>query len=272
MTMQCEEVRRLVDLYNDDQLDVERSIEFEEHLEGCPPCAQVVASARSLSEGVRSSGIYREMPAGMSARIRSVVLEEAGISEQRSMKKPSTAPRTKLSTIWWRPALIGLAAVLILAVFIWRWVPYGIRSGDQNPLLAQEVLDSHVRSLMADHLFDVPSTDQHTVKPWFDGKLDFAPPVIDLVSDGFELAGGRLDYINGRPVATTVYRRRKHIVNLMMWPENGEAAPSATIRNGYNLLHWKTGGMEYWAVSDLNLEELREFVALIRSRAPAVVR
>jgi anti-sigma factor RsiW len=269
MTMQCEDVRRLIDLYNDDQLDVERSIELEEHLENCPQCAEEVQSAKRLSATVRSSGVYGEIPAGMTARIRGAVLQEAGI---RAPSKPRIVPHAKTSAKWWRPALIGVAAVLILTVFLWRWIPYGIRSGDQNPLLAQEVLDSHVRSLMADHLFDVPSSDQHTVKPWFDGKLDFAPPVIDLAGDGFELAGGRLDYIDGRPVATTVYRRRKHVINLMMWPENGQSPVAATMRNGYNLLHWREGGLEFWAVSDLNPQELREFVALIRNKAPAVVR
>jgi anti-sigma factor RsiW len=272
MTMQCEDVRRLVDLYNDDQLEVERSIELEEHLESCRQCSEALQSAKRLSAAVKTSGVYGEMPAGMTARIRTAVFEEAGLEEQAKPSKPRLVPRAKSSASWWRPALVGLAAVLILTVFLWRWVPYGIRSGDQNPLLAQEVLDSHVRSLMADHLFDVPSTDQHTVKPWFDGKLDFAPPVIDLAGDGFELAGGRLDYIDGRPVATTVYRRRKHVINLMMWPENGTSAVAATMRNGYNLLHWREGGLEFWAVSDLNPQELREFATLIRSKAPAVVR
>jgi anti-sigma factor RsiW len=107
------------------------------------------------------------------------------------------------------------------------------------------------------------------VKPWFDGKLDFSPPVVDLSPEGFELAGGRLDYISGRPVATVVYRRRKHVINLSMWPENADAPLSAIFRNGYHLLHWQTRGMEYWAVSDLNPEELREFVRLLEAKASA---
>src|SRR5581483_1918223 len=125
---------------------------------------------------------------------------------------------------------------------------------------------SHVRSMMADHLFDVPSSDQHTVKPWFDGKVDFAPPVIDLASEGFEMAGGRLDYIAGRPVATVVYRRRKHVINLMMWPEHGKEPVNAIMRNGYNMLYWKNGSLEFWAVSDLNAQEMREFVELVQKK------
>ena len=233
MTMNCEEAHPIIELYADDQLDVERSLEVERHLETCEACSRSVQSARALSAAVRSSGIYGEAPAGLHA------------------------------------LAIGLAAALILAVFAWQRLPFGSRPGEQNPLLAQEILDSHVRSLMADHLYDVPSTDQHTVKPWFDGKLDFSPPVVDLSPEGFELAGGRLDYISGRPVATVVYRRRKHVINLSMWPENADAPLSAIFRNGYHLLHWQTRGMEYWAVSDLNPEELREFVRLLEAKASA---
>jgi anti-sigma factor RsiW len=265
MTMKCEEARPLIDVYADDQLELARSLEIEEHLESCPECGRSLQSARELSSAVRASGLYGEAPAGLHSRVRLAVLEEAGVRETRPLS-PISPSRPALA--WWRPLSIGLAAALILAVFGWQRLPFGSRPGEQNPLLAQEVLDSHVRSLMADHLFDVPSTDQHTVKPWFDGKLDFSPPVVDLTSDGFELTGGRLDYISGRPVATVVYRRRKHVINLSMWPEKNDAPLSAIFRNGYHLLHWQTRGMEYWAVSDLNPEELREFVRLLEAKSP----
>jgi anti-sigma factor RsiW len=192
------------------------------------------------------------------------MLREAGVEEP---SKVQVAPPRRAVIGWWRPLGIAAAAILILAVFAWRWVPTHPANREQNTLLAQEVLDSHVRSMMADHLFDVPSTDQHTVKPWFDGKLDFSPPVVDLTPQGFELTGGRLDYIDGRPVATVVYRRRKHIINLSMWPDNATAPLTATMRNGYNLLHWKNGALEFWAVSDLNASELREFVGFIQANA-----
>ncbi len=266
MTMQCEEARSLIDLYADGELDVPRSVELERHVGTCEECAREVAAARNLSRSVRSSGVYGAMPAGLASRVRAVVIEEAGVSGAPRLKPP----RPVVPVRWWRPAAIALAALVILAVVALRWIPGTVRPARQDALLAQEVLDSHVRSLMADHLFDVPSTDQHTVKPWFDGKLDFAPPVVDLGANGFELAGGRLDYIDGRPVATVVYRRRKHIINLSMWPDTAAAPLRATMRNGYNLLHWQQGGLDYWAVSDLNPQEMREFVALIQDKAPAV--
>lgn len=259
--MQCEEARQQVDLYADRELGLSQSLELERHLQTCTDCARALENARSLSSAVRGSGIYGEVPPRLADRIRSAALREAGLPAA-----PTVVPRARPTLAWWRPLGIAVAAMLILAVFSWRWTPGTPRGGEQNTLLAQEVLDSHVRSMMADHLFDVPSTDQHTVKPWFDGKLDFSPPVIDLTADGFELTGGRLDYISGRPVATVVYRRRKHVINLFMWPENTTAPLNATMRNGYNLLHWKSGVLEYWAVSDLNPQEMREFVALLQNK------
>ena len=215
MNMHCEDARQLIDLYADGELELSRSVDLERHLESCTHCAELLESAGSLRHAVRASGIYEPIPAGLSSRVRAAVLEEAGIKQvAQFVQAPIERPRVS----WWRPLAIAAAAVLILAVFAWRWLPNAQRPSEQNTLLAQEVLDSHVRSMMADHLYDVPSTDQHTVKPWFDGKLDFAPPVVELKDDGFELAGGRLDYIDGRPVATVVYRRRKHIINLSMWP------------------------------------------------------
>ncbi|HEY3929593.1 MAG TPA: anti-sigma factor [Candidatus Koribacter sp.] len=261
--MNCEQARALIELYADDELDLAQSLELERHVETCVACAAMLADVHKLSRAVKSSGVYGEMPSALHGRVRNAALADVGI-QQRAVVVP--APRRPAPVAWWRPLGIAVAAMLILGVFAVRWLPTAHRATDENTLLAQEVLDSHVRSMMADHLYDVPSTDQHTVKPWFDGKLDFAPPVVDLTSEGFELAGGRLDYIAGRPVAAVVYRRRKHVINLSMWPEHGTEAVNAIMRNGYNMLYWKSGSLEFWAVSDLNAQEMREFVALIQAR------
>jgi anti-sigma factor RsiW len=130
----------------------------------------------------------------------------------------------------------------------------------ESQMVSEQVVSSHIRSLMANHLADVPSTDQHTVKPWFNGKLDFAPVVKDLSPEGFPLVGGRLDYLNDRPVAALVYRRRQHPINLFVWPStNSDTDLGTTTIKGYNLVHWTHGHVTYWAVSDLNPAELKDF-------------
>ncbi len=167
---------------------------------------------------------------------------------------PAAAPPPRR---WWREAAsfgIGaaLAAMLVLVVR-----PVG--GGDSG--LVAAVVDDHVRSLQPGHLTDVVSTDQHTVKPWFDGRLDFAPPVKDAAPDGFPLIGGRLDYLDGRPVAALAYEKGKHLINLLIWPERvGAAGPASAERNGYHLVHWIAGGMAFWAVSDVEEDQLDAFV------------
>ena len=153
---------------------------------------------------------------------------------------------------------VGMALLLILAL------PLALRYSAQNRL-ADEIVSAHIRSLMLEHKLDVASSDQHTVKPWFDGKLDFAPPVVDLASQGFPLLGGRLDYFNGRQVAALVYQRHKHFINVFIWPVDSRAPAGgrAAARQGYNLVHWTASGMTFWAVSDLNTAELEQFAQLL---------
>ncbi|MGZ6175913.1 MAG: anti-sigma factor family protein, partial [Candidatus Binataceae bacterium] len=177
---------------------------------------------------------------------------------------------------WAAGWVVAGAALAMLALVMFngsrgRWRPFGngalFDGGAPADVIAREVLTSHLRSLMPGHLMDVVSTDQHTVKPWFDGRVDFSPPVADFAAAGFRLIGGRLDYLDGRPVAVLVYQRRKHIVNVFVWPspDGSQSAIENTTHDGYNLLHWRRGGMNYWMASDLNAQEMSDFAGLLRA-------
>jgi len=157
------------------------------------------------------------------------------------------------------------AAAAIAIVATTAWLALRSVGGRSNELLASEVTSAHVRSLMAEHLWDVKSTDQHTVKPWFDGKVDFAPEVRDFKAESYALEGGRLDYLASRPVAALVYRHEKHYINLFIWPAAGQAdqGESITTQQGYVLIHWIRSGMNYWAVSDMSESGLRHFASLV---------
>jgi anti-sigma factor RsiW len=196
----------------------------------------------------RDASYYRA-PDALRARIRASIAAEA-----REQSRP----------VMWRWG--GMAASFALvALLTWNGVLLQARVGDDDRLVT-EVATAHVRSLMTEsHLNDVISTDQHTVKPWFEGKLDFAPPVADLARSGFALMGGRLDYVNGRAVAALTYRHRLHVVNLFEWPAAGAAdsAPASVTRNGYVLVHWKRGGIQYWAISDVAGADLLQFAQLL---------
>jgi anti-sigma factor RsiW len=161
---------------------------------------------------------------------------------------------------------MGAAAAVVLVLFAAAGLGRNWLGSSHQELVTQEIVAGHIRSLMANHLSDVASTDQHTVKPWFDGKLDFAPPVVDLAQSGFPLVGGRLDYMDGHPVAALVYGRRLHYINVFVWPstESESAQPTSQTREGYNVVHWSHAGMTFWAVSDLATDELQSFVALLR--------
>jgi anti-sigma factor (TIGR02949 family) len=255
--MDCTHIRSLVSPYIDGELAAEKAAEVERHLEGCEACRALVEGERRVSVAVRHHGERFRAPAHLKAR----VLSEVGRRSRRSGWSD-----LRMLGSGWNP--VALAASLLLTVMVssGATIAYLKRGTEENKApLVQEVVSSQIRSLMADHLTDVASSDQHTVKPWFNGKLDFSPPVVDLATEGFPLIGGRLDYLDKRQVAALVYRHRQHIINLFIWPEGGEEAPRAESRQGYNVLYFKHGGMEYWAVSDLNPTELKDFVAHLKT-------
>jgi len=261
----CPENETLIHGYLDGELDLLSALRLEAHLKECPSCAQAYANHKALSHTLKGGPFYFRTSGDLERRIR-VALVESASAASLPVSSAQTTGWPKAPKLSW--AFLSVAASLALvALIVLRFVPWS-----QNPspeeLLAQEVLASHVRSLMASHLTDVPSSDHHTVKPWFDGKLDFSPPVEDLSAQGFPLVGGRLDYLADRPVAAVVYQRRKHFINLFIWPSTERPAQKAVTRQGYNLIHWTRAGMTYWAASDLNYRELGEFVRLVQDRIP----
>jgi anti-sigma factor RsiW len=249
----------LIHAYVDGELDLARSLEVEQHIQECQVCASAYRNQTALRSAFKDSSLYHSAPARLEKHIRS------------SLRREAKSEFGLRSFGWrWLPVGVGLAVVLLMAFVMWRAMP-GLRpSGDE--LLAQEIVSNHVRSLQLDnHRADVISSDQHTVKPWFDGKLDFAPPVKDFSNQGFPLIGGRLEYLNNRAVAALIYQRQKHFINLYIWPaeqsraeQRKDAGEVPGKRQGYNLLHWTNAGMNYWAISDLNGVELHEFARLLQ--------
>ena len=240
--MNCDDIRQVLDAYVDGELGAERCLEFEAHQAGCPHCTGALQMRRALHEAVAGQASYYRAPRALRERIAA----QLGEPERRVRRS-------------WIPWAVAAAAVMAVSVLgTWKLLTRG-------DALAGEIVSSHVRSLMAEHLTDVRSSDQHTVKPWFAGKVDFAPETPDLARRGFPLAGGRLDYIGGRPVAAVVYRRGQHVINVFLWPAAGAGTqPRAQQVRGFNLVRWTHGGLSYSAVSDLNGRELQELAALLR--------
>jgi len=232
---------------------------MEQHFRGCATCSEAYEEGRRLRTALNEGELYFSAPADLHKRIRAGVRDEA-----------RRGARPRFSS--WRATAFGLPAALA-AVIALSIVPL-FRRPMTPDLLVDEIVSGHVRSLMAEHLTDVASSDKHTVKPWFDGKVDFSPAVVDLADHGFPLVGGRLDYLGNRSVAALIYARQKHFINLCVWPSSHEetrGAPEVS-RHGFNLIHWDSSGMTYWVVSDLNPAELEEFAGLIRDRMASAAR
>src|SRR5271170_1696466 len=251
--MNHDEAARLLGAYQDGELDLSTCLKLEEHLAGCPACQQKLAGEKELVGLIETEAPRFNASPFLKTRI------QAALREEKSA--PSALP-------WWRQLssawiYSGVAAASPLIVIL----AVGAVSTQRIPALAQEAISDHVRSLQVNHLMDVASTDQHTVKPWFAGKLDYSPSVIDLTPSGYPLIGGRLDVLDHRNVAAIIYQRRKHYINLFIWPADKETLHGRMYnQDGYHVLGWTKSGMNYCAVSELGEKEFRDFVQLIQDQ------
>lgn len=247
--MHCELTETRLHAYFDGELDAAGAASFEQHLRSCHECASMIASEQSLRQVLSESQLY----APASDKLHRNILKNFPAA---SVSRPYSFPL-------WRWA--ALAAVLLLAVFLGRELVSVFRAQSQTVALATAAVDAHLRSLQPGHLTDVQSSDQHTVKPWFDGRVNFAPPVPDFANDGFPLLGGRLDVLNGRTAAALVYGRRKHIINVFV-VQSESIKPDSGDRQGYHWLSWQTGPFAYIAVSDVSSPDLRQLRTLFQTQ------
>jgi anti-sigma factor RsiW len=245
--MTCDEAEILLHALIDGELDAGHARDVENHIASCPRCAAALADYRKMSEAVAGAKLRYAAPASLRKRI------EASLPQARSADVlPMPSRRSVLRGFAMGSAVSALAATGLVAIVL---------RNDDAQRIESEVVSAHLRSLQAGHLIDVVSTDQHTVKPWFNGKLDVSPPVVDLTAQGFTLVGGRLDYLDARAIGAVVYRRRQHIINLFVAQTANTERKAASMENlqGFNVRRWSEQGMNFWAVSDIGADELNEF-------------
>ena len=259
--MKCEEAQELLHPFFDGELDVVAHVQVEEHF------GRVQRMCIS-SEGVASTS---DRPLGCSVVSSCPVLA----SHAAAIYYRGGSQRRRPQARWSYPRLAAIAAGVLLLIGVSAFTAmYWSNARTADDRFAELVVAAHVRSLLANHVTDVVSTDQHTVKPWFDGKLDFAPQVPDLTSQGYTLSGGRLDYLLDRPVAAIIYFRRLHPINLFTWPatNGGEEAVEKISRQGFHIRRWEHAGMAYWAISDVSDRDLDEFVQDFQQQSPVTSR
>jgi anti-sigma factor RsiW len=258
--MDCNETRRLLEAGTDGELDLVHQLELEAHLRTCPDCARRAARLRARHTALRESLPRFTAPPQLAEKIRATLRADGAPAPAR---RPAPRRSPLLWPIWSITGLAATLAFVLVAGYAWG------NARARADLLVDDAVSDHVRSLQAGHLTDVASTDQHTVKPWFAGKLAFSPPVTDLAAEGFPLAGGRLETIGGGPAAALVFHRRQHAINLFIWPATGGAlAGRQAERSGYHAESWSQAGFNFLAVSEIPANELAQFAGIFRAKMP----
>jgi anti-sigma factor RsiW len=256
--MRCAECSELLSAYMDDELMRDEQQAVREHLTTCADCAREEQSLALASRRIKENFMRHSTPDVLKARIRNA------LAQDDAFNPPPPALATP-SRVWPRWSTLA-AAGLVLAVATSTITATLVRRSIGTSTFAGAVTDSHIRSLMPGHLTDVVSTNQHQVKPWFNGRVDISPAVPNLDSAGFLLTGGRVDYIDGHAVPVVTYKRREHVINVYARPSDARSgsAENRESRNGFHMIEWQSGGLDYWAVSDLNTAELEQFVTLFK--------
>jgi anti-sigma factor RsiW len=260
--MQCEQAQGLIDGYIDDALSKVERLAMQEHLKTCTSCSTIVTDYQQMGQMLRAEG-RTSPPSDLAARV------SAALDQAETFDAGSTA--RGFSGFWFgfkSPMLMRFAqqaAMLAIVSLVSVFATYGVMTtAHQSNDIQHDILNAHLRSLLLDSPVQVASTDQHTVRPWFAGRVDFSPTVRDMAADGFPLLGGRLDYVNDQRVGALVFKHEKHLINVFTWAASGnDQPPQLSTRSGYNIVSWTTNGVAYWAVSDLNQDELQKFQRLM---------
>jgi anti-sigma factor RsiW len=256
--MTREEANRLLHAYIDGELDPAKSLELEAHLAENPSARAACERLREMSAAIRDKADYHAAPAWLQARVRAAIPSGPETASARPAWWRWLIPAGAVAADWLRPA----ASFATVALVTWV-VALGYMRPSEDDRITQEVLASHVRATLTNRFYDVASSDQHTVKPWLSARLAFSPPVADLAASGFELVGGRLDYIGAQPVAVLVYKRRQHVIDVFVWPVEAQKSEQTLAHDGFNIERFARNGMSFWLVSDLNRDELDSFARLL---------
>ena len=265
--MTNEEANRLLNAYIDGELDPAKTLELEAHLAENPSLRAACGRLREMSAAIRDKADYHAAPAWLEERVRAAIPNESKTGPARPVSWGWLKPAGSFTAAadWLRPAASFAAVALVTWV-----VALGVMRPREDERVTQDVLASHVRATLSSRSYDVASSDQHTVKPWLSARLAFSPPVADLSASGFELVGGRLDYIGSQPVAVLVYKRRAHLIDVFVWPIETQKSEQMSTRDGFNIEHFAKNGMGFWVVSDLNRNELDDFARLLAEQGAAL--